>query len=53
MEIIQKYSNRLCYFHLKDVAGTFERPNFGSNIREMGKGEVDFPAVMKVLKDIG
>jgi inosose dehydratase len=52
VEIIKKYSNRLCYFHLKDVAGKFERPNFGPNIREMGKGEVDFPAVMNVLKEI-
>ena len=50
--IIKKYSSRLCYFHLKDVAGTFERPRFGPNLREMGKGEIDFPAIMKILKDI-
>ena len=53
VEIIGKYSNRLCYFHLKDVKGAFERPNFGPNIRDLGKGEVDFQGVMKLLKEIG
>ena len=52
-EIIRKYSNRICYFHLKDVAGVFERPSFAPNIRELGNGEIDFPAVMNVLKEIG
>jgi inosose dehydratase len=52
VEIIRKYSSRVCYFHLKDVTGTFERPNFGPNIRELGNGEVDFQEVMKVLKEI-
>ena len=53
VEIIKKYSTRLCYFHLKDVSGTFERPHFGPNLRELGNGEVDFPGVMAVLKGIG
>ena len=52
VEIIKKYSRRLCYFHLKDVAGIFVRPNFSPNIREMGKGEVNFHSVMKLLKEI-
>ena len=51
--IIRKYSHRLCYFHLKDVTGTFERPNFGPNLRELGNGKVDFPAMMAFLKEIG
>ena len=53
VEIIRKYSDRLNYFHLKDVKGTFERPNFAPNIRELGNGELDFPAVMDLLKEIG
>ena len=53
VEIIKKYSSRLCYFHLKDVKGTFNRPNFGPNLRELGSGEVDFPAVMNLLKEVG
>ena len=51
-EIIRKYSDRISYFHLKDAAGKFERPNFGPNIRELGQGEIDFPEVMRILKDI-
>ena len=52
VEIIKKYKDRLNYFHLKDATGIFERPNFGPNIRELGKGEIDFPKVMNFLKEI-
>ncbi|MDR1155559.1 MAG: sugar phosphate isomerase/epimerase [Bacteroidales bacterium] len=52
LAIIKKYSNRLNYFHLKDVTGVFQRPNFGPNLRELGNGEVDFPGIMNVLKEI-
>jgi len=52
VEIIRKYQDRLSYFHLKDAAGTFQRPDFGPNIRELGQGEIDFPGVMKILKEI-
>jgi len=52
VEIIKKYKDRVNYFHLKDAAGTFQRPDFGPNIREMGQGEVDFTGVMKILKKI-
>ncbi|GHV23807.1 hypothetical protein FACS1894174_09960 [Bacteroidia bacterium] len=52
VDIVRKYSNRLSYFHLKDVSGKFKRPNFGPNLRELGKGEVDFPEIMKILKSI-
>lgn len=50
--IVRKYSSRLNYFHLKDGIGVFERPNFGPNLRELGNGEVDFPGIMAVLKEI-
>ena len=53
VKISRKYSSRLCYFHLKDVSGTFQRPNFGPNIRELGNGEVDFTGVMALLKEVG
>ena len=50
--IIRKYSSRLNYFHLKDVSGIFERPQFAPNLRELGSGEVDFPGLMALLKEI-
>ncbi len=53
VEIIRKYKDRLGYFHLKDTTGDFKRPSFGPNLRELGKGEVDFPGVMKILKETG
>jgi inosose dehydratase len=52
LEIIRKYNSRLNYFHLKDVTGTFNRPNFGPNLRELGNGDVDFIGVMAFLKEI-
>jgi inosose dehydratase len=52
VEIIRKYKDRLSYFHLKDSSGVFDRPNFGPNLRELGKGEIDFPAIMAILKEI-
>ncbi|MCL1932314.1 MAG: sugar phosphate isomerase/epimerase [Candidatus Azobacteroides sp.] len=52
LEIIKKYKERINYFHLKDVKGVFNRPNFEPNITEMGQGEVDFPSIMKFLKKI-
>lgn len=52
VDIVRKYKNRLGYFHLKDTTGVFKRPSFGPNLRELGKGEVDFPGVMEVLKEV-
>jgi inosose dehydratase len=52
VDIVGKYRNRLSYFHLKDSAGVFNRPDFGPNLRELGKGEVDFPGVIKILKEV-
>lgn len=52
LEILQTYKERLNYFHFKDVAGQVHRPNFGPNIRELGKGDIDFPAIMRLLKEI-
>ncbi|MDR1224278.1 MAG: sugar phosphate isomerase/epimerase [Tannerella sp.] len=53
VEIVRKYRDRLSYFHLKDSAGKFNRPDFGANLRELGKGEVDFPGIMEILKQVG
>jgi inosose dehydratase len=52
VEIVGKYRNRLSYFHLKDSAGEFKRPNFAPNLRELGQGVIDFPAVLAILKDV-
>ncbi len=50
--ILRKYKTRLNYFHFKDGVRPFVRPNFTPNLRELGRGEVDFPKVMKLLKEI-
>jgi inosose dehydratase len=52
VEIVRKYRDRLSYFHFKDSAGEFKRPDFGPNLRELGKGEVDFPSILNILKEI-
>ncbi len=50
--ILRKYKSRLNYFHFKDGVRPFVRPDFKPNLRELGKGEIDFPAIMKLLKEI-
>lgn len=50
--ILRTYKDRLNYFHFKDVAGQVNRPNFAPNLRELGNGEIDFPAIMALLKEI-
>lgn len=50
--ILKKYRARLNYFHFKDGVRPFVRPRFEPNIRELGQGEVDFPGVMRLLKEI-
>jgi inosose dehydratase len=52
LEIIRKYNDRLSYFHLKDSDGEFKRPDFGPNLRELGNGVVDYPAILAYLKEI-
>lgn len=53
LDILRAYKSRLNYFHFKDVSGqVVKRPQFGPNIRELGKGEINFPAIMTFLKEI-
>ena len=52
LAILRKHKTRLNYFHFKDGVRPFVRPNFQPNLRELGKGEVDFPGVMRLLKEI-
>jgi sugar phosphate isomerase/epimerase len=53
MSVVKKHGPRLNYLHFKDAVRPFTRPDFFPNIRELGKGEVDFPGVMRVLKELG
>lgn len=50
--ILTKHKARLNYFHFKDGNRPFVRPNFQRNLRELGRGEIDFPGVMRLLKEI-
>jgi inosose dehydratase len=49
---VKKYGSRLNYFHFKDAVRPFARPDFFPNLRDLGKGEVDFPGVMRALRDV-
>jgi sugar phosphate isomerase/epimerase len=50
LKALDKHGSRLNYLHFKDGVRPFNRPNFFPNLRELGKGEVDFPGVMRRLK---
>ncbi len=53
--LLRKHSKRLNYFHFKDCVRPpgSTRPDFFPNLRELGGGEIDFPGVMGLLKEIG
>lgn len=50
--ILRKHGHRLNYLHFKDAVRPFARPNFNPNLRELGRGEVDFVGVMRLLKKL-
>jgi inosose dehydratase len=50
---VRTYASRLNYLHFKDAVRPFVRPDFFPNLRELGRGEVDFRATMRALDDIG
>lgn len=52
LPILRKYRSRLNYFHFKDGVRPFVRPHFEANLRELGQGEINFPAIMQLLKEI-
>ena len=53
VQVLEKHGSRLNYLHFKDGVRPFKRPDFFPNLRELGKGEVDFPGVMRALKALG
>lgn len=53
LALLRKHAKRLSYFHFKDAARPFVRPTFETSLRELGRGEVDFPSVMRLLKEVG
>ncbi len=52
LQILKKYQARINYLHFKDGVRPFVRPDFLPNLRELGKGEIDFPSVMRLLKQL-
>lgn len=52
LAVLKKHAKRLNYFHFKDGVRPAPRPDFTKALRELGKGQVDFPAVMAFLKQI-
>lgn len=49
---VKTYGSRLNYLHFKDAVRPFSRPDFFPNLRDLGKGDVDFPGVMRALRDL-
>jgi inosose dehydratase len=52
VSVVKKHGSRLNYLHFKDAVRPFARPDFFPNLRNLGKGEVDFPAVMRALGEL-
>jgi inosose dehydratase len=52
--VFTKYASRVAYVHMKDIAlqRDPEQP-WASVFRELGRGIVDFPGVVKALTDVG
>lgn len=50
--VLKKHGTRLNYLHVKDAVRPFARPDFFPNLRDLGTGEVDFPGVMRALRDL-
>ena len=49
-----RYAERVRYVHMKDIAPVRDTSTpWWSNFRELGRGTVDFPAVVNVLKAVG
>ncbi len=46
---LKRYASRLNYLHFKDGVRPFAPPDFSPNLRELGNGGVDFPAIMRLL----
>jgi inosose dehydratase len=52
---VEKYSDRLLFVHLKDVERVPEGANAKQSYRfvELGRGQVNLPAVLESLRKIG
>lgn len=64
VEAIHEYGERVRYLHLKDFDPKVQRRNVDDNLNyfqaleagiycELGKGEVDFPAVLRAMEQLG
>jgi inosose dehydratase len=51
-KVLARHGSRLNYLHFKDAVRPFRRPDFFPNLRELGRGEVDFPGVMRALASL-
>jgi inosose dehydratase len=53
VKLLDTHGARVNYLHFKDAVRPFKRPDFFPNLRDLGKGEVDFPGVMRALRAHG
>lgn len=58
VKIIDRYKDRVCFTHLKDIKGMMKSGGLQdgvevySNFRELGEGDIDFPAIFAILKSV-
>jgi inosose dehydratase len=50
LQVMEKYKERIVYMHIKDAVPGFESGSIWPFVKELGRGEIDFPAVMRILK---
>lgn len=50
---VKRHGPRLSYLHFKDAVRPFVRPDFFPSLRELGRGQIDFPATMRALAGVG
>jgi inosose dehydratase len=54
VEVVTQYADRIHYMHMKDIVPTTDpSAPWWSGFRELGRGTIDFQAVVDVLKDAG
>ena len=54
LDTFRKYKERIIYCHMKDAVSGFQvGQSINPYVKELGRGDIDFPAIMRILKEAG